>query len=165
MVQTFFEVCFVSFFILLIWLIVGMSFHSVIRGVKFFERIKIRIRRKDENKYRNKVNPIYRIRESSWGTEMYIDKWSLKYNNKEWVDILLFFIPYPIEVLFWGYSIDDSVYICDKKNISNITGTLEHNYEKLWNEKNDELNMKLKIRESQEQKIQELNETFLNNHE
>lgn len=146
-------------------LVLGMVYHSFISRFRWYDKIKWTIHLKNEKKFGDKVSPIYKLNQGNWDDKMYIEKWSLKYHDKDITDMFCFLIPYPIKILFWGYTHDDSVYICKKNDVLNIVGTLEENYERIWKEKNKEYCEREKELDKRRKKIDQLNEVFLKNYE
>lgn len=165
MVEDIFIGIIATVFLCAILFILGMMYHSFFSRFDWYNKIKWTIYFKNEKKFGQKASPIYKLNQTDWSREMFIEKWTLKYYNKELTDLLCFLSPYPIVILFWGYSHDDSVYICEKEDVLKIVGTLEENYERIWAEKNKEYIQREKELSERRKKIEQLNEVFIKNYE
>lgn len=151
--------------VLVVWLVFSMMVHSWISRYSWYEKIKYTYKFKIPEKFQTKVSPIYELCENDWDSGMNIRKWSLQYYQKEGHMILSLFLLYPIEFLTYGYQIDDTVFLCKKKDIESVEGTLEENYEKIWAKENEEYLTKRALKDNQKQKIKDLNQVFDENYE
>jgi hypothetical protein len=148
-----------------IWLIIGMALKSWFDSHSWYQRIKYTHKFKVPERYRTKVDPIYELTESEWTNSYHIRKWSLKWYEKEPHMFLSFMLIYPTEFLTYGYQSDGSVFICEKKDIKEIKGSLEENYERIWNKENEEYLLKNGLKNEQIKFVDELNKVFNENYE
>jgi hypothetical protein len=148
-----------------IWLIIGMVLKSWFDSHSWYQRIKYTHKFKVPERYRTKVDPIYELIESEWSNSYHIRKWSLKWYEKEPHMFLSIMLIYPTEFLTYGYQSDGSVFICEKKDIKEIKGSLEENYERIWNKENEEYLLKNGLKNEQVKFVDELNKVFNENYE
>lgn len=154
------------FLLLLAWLVVGMLMHMLLNKLSLYDKIKYVHKFKIPEKYQTKVNPIYELCNDNWdGSIFSIKKWSLKYYQKEGHQILCLFLIYPVEFFTYGYQVDDTVFLCKKKDIETVVGTLEENYERLWAKNNEEYLTDRALKDKQQEVINQLNKTFSENYE
>jgi hypothetical protein len=148
------------------WFIVGMVISSWFGRYSWYNKIKYTYKFKIPEKYETKVNPIYELTDDEWNsTSFFIKKWSLRFYQKETHQILAIFLIYPVEFLSFGYQHDDSVFLCKKKDIESIEGTLEENYERIWSKENEEYLREKALKDKQIEFVGELNKTFNENYE
>jgi hypothetical protein len=148
-----------------IWLIIGMVLKSWFDSYSWYKRIKYTHKFKVPERYKTKVDPIYELTESEWTNSYHIRKWSLKWYEKESHMFLSIMLIYPTEFLTYGYQSDGSVFICEKKDIKEIKGSLEENYERIWNKENEEHLLKNGLKNEQIKFVDELNKVFNENYE
>jgi hypothetical protein len=140
--------------------------YALLNKLSLYDKIKYVHKFKISEKYRTKVNPIYELTENNWdGSVFYIKKWSLKYYQREGHQILSLFLIYPVEFLTYGYQNDDTIYLCKKKDIETIEGTLDENYERLWAIENEKYLIDNALKDKQQNVINGLNKTFSENYE
>jgi len=152
--------------ILFVWLIIGMVISSWLEKYPWYNKIKYTYKFKIPEKYETKVNPIYELTDNEWdSSSFFIKKWSLRFYQKGKHQILAIFLIYPVEFLSFGYQYDDSVFICKKKDIESIEGTLEENYERIWSKENEEYLREKALKDKQIEFVGELNKTFNENYE
>ena len=155
-----------GFLLLMLWFVFGMFVHMLLNKFSLYEKIKYVHKFKIPEKYQTKVNPIYELTEDNWDSSVfYIKKWSLRFFQKETHPILSIFLIYPIEFLTYGYQNDDSIYLCNKKDIESIEGTLEENYERIWLKENEKYLTEKALKNKQIEFVSELNKTFNENYE
>ncbi len=155
-----------GFLLLSMWLVFGMIMHMLLNKLSLYDKIKYVHKFKIPEKYQIKVNPIYELTENNWdGSVFYIKKWSLMYYQREGHQILSLFLIYPVEFLTYGYQVEDTVFLCEKKDIENIEGTLEDNYERNWKLENEEHLAKRALKDKQIELITLLNKEFEENYE
>lgn len=155
-----------GFLLLMLWLVIGMFIHMLLDKFSLYEKIKYVHKFKIPEKYQTKVNPIYELTNNNWdGSVFYIKKWSLKYYQREGHQILSLFLIYPVEFLTYGYQSDDTIYLCKKKDIETVVGTLEENYERLWAIENEKYLTERALKDKQQDVINGLNKTFSENYE
>jgi hypothetical protein len=148
-----------------IWLLIGMVLKSWFDSYSWYKRIKYTHKFKVPERYKTKVDPIYELIESEWSNSYHIRKWSLKWYEKEPHMFLSIMLIYPTEFLTYGYQSDGSVFICEKKDIKEIKGSLEENYERIWNKENEEYLLKNGLKNEQIKFVDELNKVFNENYE
>jgi hypothetical protein len=148
-----------------IWLVIGMLLTTWLSRYEWYKKIKYIYKFEIPKKYQTKVSPIYELSEDDWNGGMLIRKWSLRYYEKERHQILSLFLFYPIEFLTYGYQIEDTVFVCKKKDVDSIVGTLEENYERIWGKENAEYLREKEIKDQQKQRIKDLNQVFDENYE
>jgi hypothetical protein len=164
--ETIAAIVLLTFLALAVWLVVGMVVHSWLEKYPWYNKIKYTYKFKIPEKYETKVNPIYELTDDEWNnTSFFIKKWSLRFYQKEAHQILAIFLIYPIEFLSFGYQHDDSVFLCKKKDIESIEGTLEENYEKIWAKENEQYLTEKALKDQQKQRIKDLNQVFDENYE
>ena len=148
------------------WLIFGIVMKSWLSSYSWYNKIKHTHKFKIPEKYKIKVSPIYELTDDEWYTsDFYVKKWSLKFYEKERYLILSFFLIYPFEFLSYGYQLEDTVFLCKKKDIESVEGTLEENYERIWGKENENYLTEKTEKDKQKQKIKDLNQIFDENYE
>lgn len=151
--------------LLIIWLIIGVVLRVTLEKFSLYKKIKYTHRFRIPERYETKVDPIYELIESEWTNSYHIRKWSLKWYEKEPHMFLSIMLIYPTEFLTYGYQSDGSVFICEKKDIKEIKGSLEENYERIWNKENEEYLLKNGLKNEQIKFVDELNKVFNENYE
>ena len=133
------------------------------------DKYSITIRLPKSKKYKNKVDPIYEL---SFCTitlrdDVFINKWVLNYINiNTFVQfILCLFIPYPINLLKFGYYMEDSVYICKTNEILKLGDDLKTIYENEIEKILKKQEIENKKRNEFKNKFETLNKTFNENYE
>lgn len=156
----------VTLLVLAVWLVVGVVISSWFQKYPWYNKIKYTYKFKIPEKYETKVNPIYELTDDEWNnSSFFIKKWSLQFYQKETHLILSIFLIYPIEFLSYGYQLEDTVFLCKKKDIESIGGTLEENYEMIWGKENEKYLTERAEKDKQKQKIKNLNQIFDENYE
>jgi hypothetical protein len=151
---------------LMMWLLLGLIMNSWLSRYSWYEKIKYVHKFKIPEKYKSKVNPIYELCKSDWEYDrLIIKKWSLKFYEKEKNQILSILLIYPIKFLSYGYQFEDYVFLCMKNDVESINGTLEENYERIWGEQNKEYQEEVRVKNTHNKMIEDLNKTFLENFE
>ena len=151
--------------IFLIFLISGLI-NCVYFWFDWWGKIKITIRLPKPKKYLVKVDPIYELTEwDAYDSDLKIVKWSLSYDSKYFIQFLLLFIPYPVELLFWRYREERSYFLCKKENVGEVVGTLEENFNRIHDACFIEHEKEMSIYMAKENKIDELNKEFKANYE
>jgi hypothetical protein len=151
--------------LLIIWLIIGVVLKVTLEKFSWYKKIKYTHRFRMQERYKTKVDPIYELTESEWTNSYHIRKWSLRWYEKEPHMFLSIMLIYPTEFLTYGYQSDGSVFICEKKDIKEIKGSLEENYERIWNKENEEYLLKNGLKNEQIKFVDELNKVFNENYE
>lgn len=160
------EKIFLFILFITIWLIFGLILSSIFSKFKWYNEIMFVYKIKKPKKYELKVTPIYEICESEWETGRFlIKKWSLRYYEPEVYELLSPMLIYPIKILKYGYQFEDSVFFCFKKDLEYVSGTLEENYERIFDEQNKKYQEEVRIKNSHNKIIGDLNKTFLENFE
>lgn len=105
----------------ILW-IIGCVIMNII-FLPFSKKIKINIKLPIPERYRTKVNPIYKLIRESYGDYFLIEKWELKYTQHDVLDVVfVFLIPYPIYFEHFRYRSVGSYRITkDEKEIYSIT--------------------------------------------
>jgi len=143
-----------------------MMLHSWVLRYSWYEKIKYTYKFKIPEKFQTKVSPIYELTSNEWNNSSFlIKKWSLKFYQKDEHFLLSLFLIYPIEFLSYGYQFEDSVFLCKKKDIESVEGTLEENYEKIWVKENEQYLTEKALKDQQKQRIKDLNQVFDENYE
>jgi hypothetical protein len=164
--ENIFAIIFLPIFLLIIWFGLGLIINSWFSKYNWYTKIKYIHKFKIPKRFKTKVSPIYKIETSDWdGSKMVIKKWSLQYYEKDIHQILSIFLIYPTQFLSYGYQLEDSVFLCKREDVESIKGTLEENYEKIWNEKNKEYLEECIIKNKRKEHINKLNEIFTKNYE
>lgn len=166
MIENIFVFALGTVLILMVWLVFGLSVSSFFSRFKWYNKIKFIHKFKIPKRYKSKVTPIYELVESDWdGHRLVIKKWSLQYYEPEIYQILSLMLIYPTKFLRYGYQFEDSVFLCLKKDIESLNGTLEENYERIWGEQNKEYQEEVRVKNTRNKMIEDLNKTFLENFE
>lgn len=140
--------------------------HLIFYFTGLWDKLAVTIKLPKSKKYQDKVDPIYELRESNWDDTVYIYKWSLMYKpNESWLIMLVLIIPYPIILEKFGYYVEDSVYICDKKNVVELGDDLKTIYENKMEKINQEEKIKKEKRDKIKNKFDTLNQIFNENYE
>jgi hypothetical protein len=150
--------------LLVIWILVSSIIVSVFSKFNFYKKLEITYKLKIPQKFNERKSPIYVLSESVWGdSELFIKKWVHRYYEPEIYQLISIMVIYPIRILRYGYQFEDSVFLCLKKDVEMIEGTLEENYERIWGEQNKEHQEELRIKNNQNKMIENLNKTFFEN--
>lgn len=147
--------------------LLSLIIHLILGMTGLWDKIVWVIKLPKSKKYNNKVDPIYEIREHIWGnSDLYIYKWSLRYEKIDsFIILLLLFIPYPIFLEKFGYYVENSMYLCEKKKAIEITEDLKTIYENKMEKIRQENRIKDEKRKTVENRIDELNQIFNENYE
>lgn len=166
MIENIFVAIILIVFFLLLWLCAGLILQYVLKKLSIYDKILYTHKFKIPEKYSVKKSPIYELVDNEWNTgSFYIKKWSLQYYEKEGHMFLSIFLLYPTLFLTYGYQVEDTVFLCEKKDIENITGTLEDNYERIWASENEEYLTKRALKDKQHELVDLLNKEFIENYE
>lgn len=155
----------VIFVSILVWYSISGLFHMFLHMINSWEKIVYKIKRPKPKRYLTKVDPIYEMRECTWESGVSIHKWSLRYDVNLWIQFLLIFIPYPIEIMYWRYRHENSIYLCKKDEVVNLTEDLSKLYEDKMAPSIKEWEETKRKRKEQDNKIDELNQIFKQNYE
>ena len=130
--ELFMKVCVILFclstFVCLINILIIFS------GLYFYieqKNKKIIIRLPKSKKWKNKVDPIYDIYKYQCDNLFSVRKWKLEYESHSLFNFIAFFIiPYPIQIMKYGYVLDDySYYIEGKNQLEQMKVSLKEFYE------------------------------------
>ena len=151
--------------LVLAWLVSALI-HIIMYFLDVWDKIAIKINLPKSKKYLTKVDPIYELRESSWDTSVYVYKWSLRYEHYDSIlCLLLIIIPYPIILKKFGYYVEDSIYLCEREKVKDISEDLKTIYERKMVDINREMEIERKKKNEIENKFDELNQIFKQNYE
>jgi hypothetical protein len=111
--ELFFTTLAIIFIVLIVWCaIIFILFLFELKYKKLWEKLTWKIYLSKSINYKGKTSPIYKIQHHQY-EGYYIDRYSLKYNEVfEWFSP---FLLYPIDFYKWGYSCDESIFICHTK--------------------------------------------------
>jgi hypothetical protein len=123
------QILIVIFGSLFIWFCLSGIIHIIFYVTNAWEKITLKITRPKPKRYLTKVDPIYELKDCQWDTGLSIHKWALKYVPLMWVQFFLLLIPYPIEIMYWRYRHENSMFLCKKEDVVNITEDLAKLYE------------------------------------
>lgn len=142
---------------------VSMLVHVMLMFLNVWEKIALPIKLPKSKKYKNKVDPIYELREGDWDEGMYIYKWSLQYKFSD--NLWLLIIPYPIKIKTYGYYVENYLYICEKNKIPELGDDLKTIYETKMEKINEEEKIIKEKRDKIQNKFESLNKIFNENYE
>lgn len=137
--------------------------HLFLYFIGVWDKISIKIRLPKSKKYKNKVDPIYELKESF--SLVYIYKWSLRYEQHvSWLAFFLLILPYPIKLYKFGYHVEGDFSISWKELI-NLDDDLKTIYESILEKTNLENKIKEEKRKNIKNKFDQLNQIFKENYE
>lgn len=153
----------VIFCVLIPYCLISIVVHFILHQLNVWDKWKIVIEKKKDQKYLTKVDPIYRVEKMDYTNGMFVYKYELGWNNRESIQIWLLLIPLPIEILYFEYQYVGSHYACQKKEIIEFFSerTLEDFYEQRQREEDIE-NLE---KEEKNNYINKLNKLFEENYD
>lgn len=167
MKQTIIDAGGLIFMIVFFWIIFCVAMHIILGSLGLFDKARIMFKVPKSKKYLSKLDPIYELYNNNYGySHYYIRKWSLSYKMNETfpaLNVILF--PWPLGPEIYKYHIENSYFICEKKDVSNIEGDLESNYNIKHNESLVKEAEKKRLKDEKNSKIKELNRSFKENYE
>lgn len=156
-------VLFGAFFTALWFIVSGLCIHLLFDQLGLWDKIKWTITWKKDEKYLTKVDPIYKLTESTWSYSMYVEKWELGYTTKESVQFWLVLIPYPIRVEFYQYVKVGAFLACEKENV--VEFSKKYTLEEFYDEKERERDLEIVEKNHRLDTIEQLNRVFNENYE
>lgn len=163
MLETIFTGLLILVFGSLIYLIFALIFYGLLCWVKLYDKLLWTKKLKKDPKYLTKVDPIYKLVESEWSGDMYVEKWELGYSPKENTQFWLLLLLYPIKIEYFQYNKVGSFHACERKEVVEFAS--KYTLEEYYDEKEREDNMKTIERDYRKNKIEELNKVFNENYE
>lgn len=147
----------------IVWIIFGV-FHLMLQHFDWYDRIAINIKLPKRKRFKTKATPIYQLEKSDLSGSYFIRKWELDYAGEFGLQMLMIFIPYPINLFRYKYVMTGYVDL-DGININNIAEDIGDMFERLWAIENAaEIELERKRKEYQDN-LDRINKVFNENFE
>lgn len=145
----------------IVWIIFGV-FHLMLQHFDWYDRIAINIKLPKRKRFKTKATPIYQLEKSDLSGSYFIRKWELDYAGEFGLQMLMIFIPYPINLFRYKYVMTGYVDL-DGININNIAEDIGDMFERLWAIENAaEIELERKRKEYQDN-LDRINKVFNEN--
>jgi hypothetical protein len=148
---------------LFVLFVVSGLFHYALSLLGVWERMVLRFEMPKDPKYLTKADPIYKLVRVEYTQCMFVQKWELDYTTRDRVQILLLFIPYPIEIRFYEYKKVGEYYACESIDV--VEFSKKYTLDECYNEKEMKADQKNLERRQREIAIDNLNKMFNENFE
>lgn len=149
--------------LLIVWMVFGV-FHLMLQHFDWYDRIAINIKLPKRKRFKTKATPIYQLEKSDLSGSYFIRKWELDYAGEFGLQLLMIFIPYPINLFRYKYVMTGYVDL-DGINIKDITEDIGDMFERLWAIENAaEIELERKRKEYQDN-LDRINKVFNENFE
>ena len=148
---------------LVVWMIMGII-HMMLHIFNMWDKMAIKIKLPKRKRFLNKVDPIYELVESDFG-RFVVRKWELGYVDSFGLQMLMIYIPYPINLLRYKYIQTGHIWLGEKTELSEITEDLGDMFERIWAVENSKEIEEKRIKKEHQDNIDRINKVFKENFE
>ena len=148
---------------LVVWMIMGII-HMMLHIFNMWDKMAIKIKLPKRKRFLNKVDPIYELVESDFG-RFVVRKWELGYVDSFGLQMLMIYIPYPINLLRYKYIQTGHIWLGEKTELSEITEDLGDMFERIWAIENAKEIEEKRFKKEHQDNIDRINKVFKENFE